>query len=142
MKKHQSGFTLIELMIVVAIIGILAAIAIPSYIDYQNKAKASEMLLAMSPAKAAVSEYVVMEGGYPGSQSQAGFGTATASLYIEEVIWDSAQGANGGILAKGKTGEALEGLTIILEPTRTDNGVRWDCGSSGENKKLAPSTCR
>ena len=137
MKKHQSGFTLIELMIVVAIIGILAAIAIPSYIDYQNKAKASELLLAMSPAKAAVSEFYVMEQTAPTDQSQAGFGTATASSYISEVVWDS--GLNQ-IQAKGTSD--LAGLTITLTPTLTTNGVSWDCGSSGDNKKLAPSTCR
>ncbi len=60
MKRAQSGFTLIELMIVVAIIGILAAIAIPAYKDYTLKAKASEIILAMSPGKATVSEYVLI----------------------------------------------------------------------------------
>ena len=138
MKKQQSGFTLIELMIVVAIIGILAAIAIPSYMDYQKKAKASEALLALSPAKAAVSEYVILNSAFPANPTIAGFDASTASDNIGLLTL-----AGSGVLSiAGSSNTDLEGLSITLSPTTKSTGVTWDCTAGGDNSRLAPASCR
>ena len=76
MKRHQSGFTLIELMIVVAIIGILIAVGIPQYQNYVARAQATEGLSLLSGAKTAVAEYVMTHGSFPESNSDAGLSEA------------------------------------------------------------------
>jgi type IV pilus assembly protein PilA len=136
MKKQQSGFTLIELMIVVAIIGILAAIAIPSYMDYTKKAKVSELVLAAAPAKMAVSEFIVSNDTLPADRDAAGFENVSTDI-VASVDWDA---TNKRILLTGT--DVIDDITISLSPNTTDSGgtaVEWECTS---DSNLAPSSCR
>ena len=140
--KKQQGFTLIELMIVVAIIGILAAIALPAYQDYTRRAQASEVMLAASSARTCVTEANQSgETDFTGCEDDAG------SPFVTEVTVSNA----GVILASGAG--TLDGFQIQLQPTDAggddldlsdpDNLVRgWDCTSPGEDPQWAPSTCR
>ena len=137
-RNQQSGFTLIELMIVVAIIGILAAIAIPSYMDYTKKAKVSELILATAPAKLAVSEYIVSNGDVPPTgNDEAGFSDVNTSI-VDSVTWDGDK-----IVAVADT-DAIGTLTITLTPDTTsgEGAVQWDCNSEGDDQRLAPASCR
>jgi len=129
MKKVQQGFTLIELMIVVAIIGILAAIAIPAYQDYTIRAQVSEGINLVAGAKAAVSETWMSTGTAPATRTAAGM-TATATdtngKYVTgvevtdgEILVTYGNDANGEI-----TGDVL-----VFTPFQTqDRGVAWRCG--------------
>lgn len=139
MKKNmQGGFTLIELMIVVAIIAILAAIALPAYSDYTKKAKVSEVILAASALRTAVSEYAAGNNTLPAS-SWTGF-EAQTSAYVSAVAWNGSQVT---ATAKGIGGSGIDGSTITLTASlnSTTNQVAWTC-SGTILAKYRPGTCQ
>ena len=146
--KKQQGFTLIELMIVVAIIGILAAIAIPAYKDYTIRAQVSEGLSLASGAKAAVSAYHMDSGTFPVTNDEAGI--STAAEIVGRYTTDVTVGAAGIITvtyAQPDTHADLvaDGGDLVLTPTggAAQASVTWDCdtGSSLPAKWL-PAACR
>jgi type IV pilus assembly protein PilA len=132
MKTLQKGFTLIELMIVVAIIGILAAIAIPAYQDYTIRAQVSEGLTLAAAAKAAVAETYLNTGLAPVNREDAGMSanaTDTFGKYVSQI-----EVANGVITieyAGDDINSDVSGNTVELVPyTSTDDSVTWVCGGS------------
>ena len=142
--KKQQGFTLIELMIVVAIIGILAAIAIPAYQDYTIRAQVSEGLNLSGGAKAAVTEFFQDRGTLPVDNDEAGL-AAAGDIQGKYVL--SVTVTNGVIdIEYGKDAHAtIDGMAIQLSPdTSAAGSVQWLCASAGpevENKHL-PASCR
>jgi type IV pilus assembly protein PilA len=144
MKKVQQGFTLIELMIVVAIIGILAAVAIPAYQDYLNRSKMSEVLAAVSACKTSVSEYSAAKNVLPADLSASGCGSTT-TMYM------SAMDVQAGVISAAVQNIANEtGKKITMTPAKdtalatAQNGdpiVAWKCTYDG-NVKYVPATCR
>lgn len=140
MKKMQQGFTLIELMIVVAIIGILAAVAIPAYTDYRVKARASELILAASSLRTSVTEI------FQGTQSiaNAGIGMTVGST---QYVNSGSVLANGVIEINGKPVplglSAAAGLSVRLTPSvaaDSTNIVAWSCTMTPT--QYAPGSCR
>ena len=145
MRKIPQGFTLIELMIVVAIIGILAAVAIPAYQDYTLRAKVVEGLSLAAAAKTAVSEYFSAKSALPTSNSEAGI-AASSSIIGNSVRSVTVSGS--GIITVTYSGAAfspIDGATLQLRPQTTSGRVAWSCTASGgitlENK-YRPSSCR
>ena len=141
MRKAQQGFTLIELMIVVAIIGILAAIAIPSYNDYTARAQMSEAVELMGGTKTPLAEYYADKGTWPSIGQVAGglSGKYTSNL----------SGATGGnpstyivtatMLGSGVNNN-IQNKTVTL--TTTDGGQKWTCAAGTINDKYLPAACR
>jgi type IV pilus assembly protein PilA len=131
MKKIQQGFTLIELMIVVAIIGILAAIAIPAYQDYTIRAQVSEGMSLAAAAKTAVAETFLNTGAAPATRTEAGM-TATATDTSGKYV-TSVDVANGTIIITyGNDANAqIATQTLGLTPYETpDLSVVWKCGAA------------
>jgi type IV pilus assembly protein PilA len=142
MKKVQQGFTLIELMIVVAIIGILAAIAIPAYQDYTIRAQVSEGLSLSGGAKAAVTEYYQDRGVMPADNATAGLPVANtiAGNYVGSVT----VGANGvvTIAYANQAHSTINGQSITMTPTPTAGSVTWNCASTTIADNHLPAACR
>jgi type IV pilus assembly protein PilA len=135
----QKGFTLIELMIVVAIIGILAAIAIPAYQDYLVRAKVSEGLNLAAASKTAVAEYYSSKGVYPVDNTGAGL-PQPASISGNNV--GSVTVANGLVTIAYSTDPNIASSTVLLSPTTTAGGVKWQCTGGNVKGKYRPSSCR
>ena len=138
MKSIQKGFTLIELMIVVAIIGILAAIAVPAYQDYRVRAGVSELIIAASSQRTAVSE------ANQGTTALAQWAANAVAVGVAGKIASSSSGTGGTITVVGNNGSWSTFPTTIsveLIPTyNTTIGATWSC--SVTPARYAPSTCR
>ena len=143
--KKQQGFTLIELMIVVAIIGILAAIAIPAYQDYTIRAQVSEGLSLSSGGKAAVAEYYQDSGNWPNNNVTAGLAPPVNIIgkYVDQVTVSTS--GTTGIISVRYGFDANTNITLdILTLTATDNtgSIGWACASTDLQPKWMPSACR
>ena len=159
MKTFQKGFTLIELMIVVAIIGILAAVALPAYQDYTVRAKISEVILAMSACRTSITE-VYQTGGTPPAANSWGCETGVASKYVQGIATD-ANGkvtatvtgintdVNGNVVTLVPLANATTAAITATPPTPSNMGsglFGWRCGATADgtnlNSKYLPGSCR
>ncbi|WP_277422519.1 pilin [Melaminivora alkalimesophila] len=140
MRSVQKGFTLIELMIVVAIIGILAAVALPAYQDYTKRSRVTEGLALASGAKTAVTEYYSSQGAWPTDNATAGL--AAANTIKGDSVDSVTVGANGVITVAMNSTKVASG-SIVLTPTASASGgsVEWKCTTT-LNAKYVPATCR
>jgi len=140
MKNIIKGFTLIELMIVIAIVGILAAIAIPAYQDYTTRAKIVEGLQLAAAAKTAVAETYQTNGTFPKSNSDAGL--------PKEITGNDVKGihiSNEGeiIIAYNKgTVPAIDDAVLMLTPKAGSGSITWICKSANIENKFLPPNCR
>ncbi|HGH6265302.1 TPA: pilin [Neisseria meningitidis] len=163
MNTLQKGFTLIELMIVIAIVGILAAVALPAYQDYTARAQVSEAILLAEGQKSAVTEYYLNHGIWPANNTSAGVASSTdiKGKYVQSVTV-----ANGVVTAQMKStgvNKEIQGRKLSLWAKRQNGSVKWFCGlpvartdkatddvkaatANGTDDKIntkhLPSTCR
>ncbi|EPF9314282.1 pilin [Neisseria gonorrhoeae] len=162
MNTLQKGFTLIELMIVIAIVGILAAVALPAYQDYTARAQVSEAILLAEGQKSAVTEYYLNNGIWPENNASAGVASSAADIkgkYVESVT--VAKGVVTAQMASSNVNNEIKGKKLSLWAKRQDGSVKWFCGqpvqrtakddndavtddagNNGINTKHLPSTCR
>ena len=152
--QMQKGFTLIELMIVVAIIGILAAVALPAYQDYTARAKISEVMLQVSSCKGAVAEFIQANAAFPANADAAGCSTASQTKYMAAGLTVGAAGLITSGAIRGVAAGA-DTFAILLQPTTnaartaamaaaTDPILGWSCGTTAAaaDYKFFPASCR
>ncbi|HFB6359751.1 TPA: pilin, partial [Neisseria gonorrhoeae] len=128
MNTLQKGFTLIELMIVIAIVGILAAVALPAYQDYTARAQVSEAILLAEGQKSAVTEYYLNHGEWPKDNTSAGVASASTikGKYVQKVEVN-----NGVVTAQMKpsgVNNEIKGKRLSLWGRRENGSVKWFCG--------------
>ncbi|HGT4282439.1 TPA: pilin, partial [Neisseria gonorrhoeae] len=128
MNTLQKGFTLIELMIVIAIVGILAAVALPAYQDYTARAQVSEAILLAEGQKSAVTEYYLNNGEWPKDNGSAGVAASSKIIgkYVKEV-----EVKNGVVTAQmnpSGVNKEIQGKKLSLWARRQDGSVKWFCG--------------
>nr|WP_101131667.1 pilin [Neisseria meningitidis] len=128
MNTLQKGFTLIELMIVIAIVGILAAVALPAYQDYTARAQVSEAILLAEGQKSAVTEYYLNHGKWPGGNSDAGVASSSTikGKYVQSVT--VANGVITAQMASSNVNNEIKGKKLSLWAKRQDGSVKWFCG--------------
>jgi len=140
-NAKSGGFTLIELMIVVAIIAILAAIALPAYQDYLIRAQVTEGVSLATGARAAVWDFVSQKGRMPPSNQSAGLPIpgSIVGKYVASVD------ASGGIITVGygnDANRAINGDTLLLSPFTHGGSIEWTCSSATMSGKYLPTSCR
>ncbi|HEZ9576302.1 TPA: pilin, partial [Neisseria gonorrhoeae] len=163
MNTLQKGFTLIELMIVIAIVGILAAVALPAYQDYTARAQVSEAILLAEGQKSAVTEYYLNNGTWPKDNTSAGVASPPSNIkgkYVESVTVEN--GVVTAQMASSNVNKEIQGKKLSLWAKREDGSVKWFCGqpvtrdnvaadnddvtddknNNGIDTKHLPSTCR
>jgi len=139
--KKQQGFTLIELMIVVAIIGILAAIALPAYQDYTARAKVSEGLSLASSAKVAVTEYFTSESAWPATNASAGLQNTISSTNVASLLVTAA--GSTSVITITYNGNVVSGGTLTLTPAAANGTISWACSFGAPmTAQLVPANCR
>ncbi|HFA8334129.1 TPA: pilin [Neisseria gonorrhoeae] len=128
MNTLQKGFTLIELMIVIAIVGILAAVALPAYQDYTARAQVSEAILLAEGQKSAVTEYYLNNGEWPKDNDSAGVASASKIIgkYVKQV--EVKNGVVTAQMASSNVNKEIQGKKLSLWAKREDGSVKWFCG--------------
>ncbi|HGP7168222.1 TPA: pilin [Neisseria meningitidis] len=128
MNTLQKGFTLIELMIVIAIVGILAAVALPAYQDYTARAQVSEAILLAEGQKSAVTEYYLNHGEWPKNNTSAGVASSSEikGKYVEKV--EVAKGVITAQMASSNVNNEIKGKKLSLWAKRQAGSVKWFCG--------------
>ncbi|MCF3056750.1 pilin [Neisseria gonorrhoeae] len=162
MNTLQKGFTLIELMIVIAIVGILAAVALPAYQDYTARAQVSEAILLAEGQKSAVTEYYLNNGEWPENNTSAGVASASEikGKYVKEVEVEN--GVVTATMNSSNVNKEIKDKKLSLWAKRENGSVKWFCGqpvkrddgkadndavaddknNNGIDTKHLPSTCR
>ncbi|EPH8056059.1 pilin, partial [Neisseria gonorrhoeae] len=128
MNTLQKGFTLIELMIVIAIVGILAAVALPAYQDYTARAQVSEAILLAEGQKSAVTEYYLNHGEWPENNDKAGVASSDKikGKYVQKV--EVKNGVVTAQMASSNVNKEIQGKKLSLWAKRQDGSVKWFCG--------------
>lgn len=140
MREHQQGFTLIELMIVVAIIGILAAVAIPAYQDFATRARVAEALQLSSSAKAGIAEFRETNGRWPADASSIGLLTIKGAYVKSVSVGRDSAGAH--IHVATSIAEAPSGSITLSATVKVYGSVRWTCTTSGFTSGQVTQNCR